>query len=332
MSILIIDDSEEIGTLIRLFLKSAGYEDVVYANSAGSAKTILGLEAENDRDSDLEIPKIDLILLDIIMPDMNGIDLCRLIKSSDAHKDIPVVMTTAVDKTSLLEEAFEAGAIDYLNKPLNKIELAARARSLLKLKAETDKRKERELELLELNKILQSVNEQLKRLSSLDGLTGISNRRSFDERLNEEWNRERRNVAPLSLILIDIDFFKLYNDNYGHLAGDECLARVANCLKETVHRPGDFVARYGGEEFVVILPETDEKGAMVIAENLRLAVEKMNLEHKMSKVSNHVTISLGVATILPSKLITQETLIDSADKALYTSKEKGRNRASIVID
>jgi diguanylate cyclase (GGDEF)-like protein len=333
MSILVVDDSEDIRLLIKTFLKSAGYKDVFMASSAAEALALLGIPPEEHESlpSEKKDIDVDLILLDVVMPDMGGIEFCRIVKASEQHKDIPVVMTTAVDKTSMLQEAFNAGAIDYLTKPLNKVELVARVHSLLKLKAETDQRKARELELVELNKVLQSVNEQLKRLSSLDGLTGISNRRSFDERLEEEWNRERRSVVPLSLVFLDIDFFKPYNDTYGHLAGDECLISIAKSLKKTLHRPADSLARYGGEEFVVILPETSEEGALKIAEDLREAVESMGMQHEASKVADHVTVSLGTATMIPSAGVEPSTLVDSADKALYAAKEEGRNRVKAAL-
>lgn len=328
MSILVVDDSEDIRLLINTFLKSAGYKDVFMAESAFEALDLLGLSIKKDKTVVLEKEgcDIDLILLDVVMPEMDGIEFCRIVKASEFHKDIPVVMSTAIDEVKLLEIAFDAGAIDYLTKPHNKIELLARVRSVLKLKKETDRRKLREAELVELNKEMQAANDRLKQLSSLDGLTGISNRRSFDERLIEEWSRERRSVAPLSLILLDIDFFKPYNDTYGHLAGDECLVNVASSLKSALHRPADFLARYGGEEFVVILPETSEEGALKIAEDLRVAIDSMGMKHEASKAADHVTISLGTATMVPSAGAKPSALVDSADKALYEAKEGGRNR------
>ena len=333
MPILVVDDSEDVRLLIKTFLNSAGYKDILLADSALEALALLdipceGLKLAPSKKKNLDV---DIILLDVVMPEMDGIEFCRIVKASEQHKDIPVVMTTAIDEVKLLEVAFDSGAIDYLSKPLNKIELLARVRSILKLKKETDQRKARELELVELNRALFSANERLKELSSLDGLTGISNRRGFDERLEEEWNRGRRSVTPLSLILLDIDFFKFYNDTYGHLAGDECLISVANSFKKTLHRPADSLARYGGEEFAVILPETNEEGALKIAEDLRKAAESMGLQHETSKVADHVTVSLGSATMIPSEGSAPSDLIDAADKALYRAKEEGRNRVKAAL-
>jgi len=333
MSILVVDDSEDIRLLTKTFLESAGYKDIFLAESALEALSLLGIPYEDLKSSPSEKKNIDidLILLDIVMPDMDGIELCHIVKASE-HKDIPIVMSSAIDEAQLLEVAFDAGAIDYLTKPLSKIELLARVRSILKLKKETDRRKVREFELLELNKELDIANDRLKQLSALDGLTGISNRRSFDERMEEEWGRERRSVAPLSLIFLDIDFFKPYNDTYGHLAGDECLVSVARSLKKTLHRPADFLARYGGEEFVVILPETNEDGAIKIAEDLRGAVDSMGMKHETSRAADHVTVSLGTATMVPSKGTEPSDLIDAADKALYGAKEEGRNRVKSALN
>lgn len=325
MSILLVDDSEDIRLIIKAMLKK-DYEDILTASSAEDAFCQLGISKDVCDDLGANKVEIDLILMDLFMPGMNGIEACSYIKSFKKYDDIPVIMVTAMDDVCSLEKAFSAGAVDYIRKPFNKIELSARLNYALKLKIETDKRKDRERELEELNVALQSVNEQLKRLSSLDGLTGISNRRSFDERLAEEWGRARRSVSPLSLIMLDIDFFKPYNDSYGHIGGDECLVNVANILKKTLHRPADFLARYGGEEFIVVLPETDAEGANKIAEDLRSAVESMGVPHKASSVAGHVTISLGTATMTPAEGTEPSALIEVADNALYAAKEGGRNR------
>ncbi len=177
-------------------------------------------------------------------------------------------------------------------------------------------------------KMLKEANERLEHLSASDGLTQVANRRCFDQSLEREWNRLRRTRAPLSLIMCDVDFFKLFNDTYGHQGGDDCLKSVAATLSATAHRGGDCVARYGGEEFAVILPSTDEGGALCVAEKIRQAVERLNIAHQKSHVAPCVTLSLGVATVIPSETGCPENLIACADKALYISKSSGRNRVT----
>lgn len=176
---------------------------------------------------------------------------------------------------------------------------------------------------------LREANERLERLSSSDGLTQVANRRCFDQTIEREWNRLKRTKEPLSLIMCDVDFFKSYNDAYGHQRGDDCLRSVASALSGTSLRGGDFVARYGGEEFVIVLPGTEAKGVFHVAENIRLAVEKMAIEHRHSQVASHITMSLGVATAIPSDEGTPELLLKCADKALYTAKSSGRNRVAV---
>ncbi|MFO7568913.1 MAG: diguanylate cyclase [Smithellaceae bacterium] len=173
--------------------------------------------------------------------------------------------------------------------------------------------------------MLREANLRLEHLAAIDGLTQVANRRFFDQTLAREWNRLQRTGEPLSLILCDVDFFKLYNDTYGHQAGDDCLRMVAGALGDTAKRGGDCVARYGGEEFVAILPATDEKGALHVAEKIRQAVEGLAIEHKSSQVAPCVTLSLGVTTFVPSDTSTPENLIKCADNALYAAKSSGRN-------
>jgi diguanylate cyclase (GGDEF)-like protein/PAS domain S-box-containing protein len=174
------------------------------------------------------------------------------------------------------------------------------------------------------------AEEKLKALSTLDGLTGIVNRRFFEEYFAREWTRSVRTGKPLSLIMCDIDYFKFYNDTYGHLKGDECLRQVAEALKNAVNRPGDLVARFGGEEFIVLLPETELEGALKVAEVLRDKIESLKIKHQKSLVSNYLTISLGVATAIPSREDAAMELISSADAALYQAKNEGRNRVAFV--
>jgi two-component system, cell cycle response regulator len=166
----------------------------------------------------------------------------------------------------------------------------------------------------------------LQRLANIDGLTQIPNRRCFDRVLQQEWKRLRREQAPLSLILCDIDFFKLYNDHYGHLAGDDCLKQVAQAIQQSVHRPADLAARYGGEEFAVILPGTSAEGAFQVAAQIQAALAKLSLPHGRSLVSRTVTVSMGVATLTPALEFSPEELIGAADRALYSAKSEGRNQ------
>ena len=178
----------------------------------------------------------------------------------------------------------------------------------------------------ELYQQLQTANLELQRQASLDGLTQLANRRRFDEYLHTEWLRHKREQQPLSLILFDADYFKLYNDTYGHLAGDDCLRQMAVAIAAVARRPADLVARYGGEEFAVVLPNTDAKGAMYIASTIRQAVWQLAIPHSKSSTSDRVTVSLGVATVVPSKTLSPQDLLNAADRALYTAKQLGRDR------
>ena len=189
----------------------------------------------------------------------------------------------------------------------------------------------RKAELERLNAQLSEANAHLERISAFDSLTGIANRRRFDDYFEEEWRRTRRNGAHLSLIMIDIDHFKRFNDRYGHQAGDSVLHRVAHTLSKELHRAGDLVARYGGEEFVVLLPAADAERALKFAERLRAGVEAMGIAHEANPSSTRLTISLGVATTMPrEKAVTARELVHQADRALYRAKQHGRNRVVAV--
>lgn len=321
MRILIVDDSPDERVLIKSILKNAGYSQLLTAESSLDAFRQLGMENKASNHSD-----IDLILMDIVMPYMDGVEACRLIKAVDYLKDIPIIVVTVKDEIKYLQMAFAMGAVDYITKPLNKVELAARVRSALRLKYEIDRRKAREKELLVIKEQLENTIFVLKRLSSEDELTGIPNRRGFESYLEQEWKRAIRYDVPVSLILVDIDFFKEYNDTYGHQSGDRCLKEVANVLNGTLHRPTDFVARYGGEEFAIILPNTDISGGEFTAEKLREGVEALSIVHTSSRASDHVTISLGVATAVSSQGFSPAMLVAAADQALYGAKQGGRNR------
>ncbi len=249
--------------------------------------------------------KADLVLLDAGLPDMDGVEVCRNFKKDKDLADIPVVFLTARDSSGDQVTGLEAGAIDYLLKPINLEVLKARVKTYVQLKHQRD---------------------ALTKLATVDGLTGIPNRRSFDNALAREWKRLARTGSPLCVILMDVDHFKQYNDTYGHGMGDECLKQVARAAANTIKRPADLVARYGGEEFVVLLPETDLEGAKIAAEAVRLAISGLKISHKASPVADHVTVSLGVAQAAPSEGGDQHAVLETADQQLYKAKKDGRNR------
>jgi diguanylate cyclase (GGDEF)-like protein len=323
MSILVVDDSIDSQRLITVFLKSGGYKDIYTVSSAAEAYRFLDLQAFSEGQS------VDLILMDIVMPDVNGIEACKMLKKLESVLDVPIIMVTAKTEKEELDLAFSAGAMDYITKPINKIELLARVRSALRLKHEVDERKARELELIEVTRQLAASVEVLRQLSLRDGLTGVANRRHFDEILASELSRSKREHQYLSLVMFDIDFFKAYNDRYGHLQGDDCLRLVATSAAHSLSRSGDLLARYGGEEFAVILPQTDVVGAAVVAEQIRSAVADLHIAHAASNCNDMVTISLGVGVFDPKEAIAPEDLIKRADWALYRSKENGRNQVSV---
>lgn len=325
MSILVVDDNQDELSLVERILKNAGYTDIFLAKRASEAFDILKIN--KTLDACLEKPQVDIILMDIVMPVMDGLDAVSVIKKFEQMRYIPVVMVTALNDMGDLQTAFARGATDYIEKPFHKTELLARVRSALKLKYETDQRIARESELVELTKQLESANKMLRNLSYLDSLTDIPNRRYFDDLLQVEWNRTMRSSSPLSLIMVDIDHFKFFNDAYGHQAGDRCLQKIAKVLYASVKRPGDFVARYGGEEFIAVLPEIDKEDACHIAERMRLDVIALAIPHAASPVVNLVTISLGVASMIPTNNSSPRNLIEMADKALYKAKQEGRNKA-----
>ena len=248
----------------------------------------------------------DLILLDIMMPEMDGFEVCRRLKNDHRmKKKIPVIFITVKDEVEDETKGLSIGAVDYITKPFKMPIVKARIKTQLALKKKTD---------------------MLEKLVLLDGLTNIPNRRRFDEVLSKEWRRAIRNARhPISLIMMDIDFFKNYNDYYGHSAGDDCLKKVAGLLENLIARPADLVARYGGEEFVALLPETDIDGACHLARKIQESIDIISIPHERSLIVDHITLSLGVACAIPPVNLNQVVLIESADKMLYEAKSEGRN-------
>ncbi len=246
----------------------------------------------------------DLILLDVMIPGMDGYEVCRRLKSDPTTSAIPVIFVTAMNEATNEEYGLTLGAMDYITKPFYLPVVKARIRNHIRLKQMTD---------------------MLEAMAWMDGLTGIPNRRRFDQVLDREWKRAQRNYLPLALIMLDVDYFKAYNDSHGHGAGDICLKQVASLLAEMPVRSTDFVARYGGEEFVMLLPDTDADGARRIAEQLRLNIESMCIAHAGSGISEWVTISAGYAALIPQSQQAASLLLDEADRLLYLAKDAGRN-------
>lgn len=270
--------------------------------------------------------KPTIILQDLVMPELDGLTMVRFYRANPVLAQVPIIVLSTKEEPEIKSKAFAYGANDYLVKLPDKIELIARIRYHSRAYINQQERDEAFRALEKSQRELAEANQILQRLSSLDGLTGIPNRRRFDEVLKAEWQRAIRHSTSISLIMLDIDFFKLYNDRYGHQGGDECLKSVARTLDESAQRESDIVARYGGEEFAVILPETGVKGAMEVAETMRGNIEQKNIPHEASKVSDHVTVSMGVASWVPERDSQPDELISMADQALYKAKENGRNQ------
>ncbi len=325
MGILIVDDTPVNLMLLEDMLQQEGYDSVHCVRSGEEALSFLDDVAKEGFKE-----QIDLILMDVMMPGVDGIETCRRVKAQDLFKDIPIIMITVRDDEEALAQAFAAGAIDYIIKPVKEVELLARVRSALKLKEEINRRKERERELIVLTKQLDAINRRLMRLAHVDSLTEIGNRRYFDEILEKEWQRAKRENNTISLIMVDIDEFRAYNDTYGHQKGDECLQQVASALNCVIKRAGDTIVRYGGEEFVAILPNTENDGALAVAQEFQENVAKLGIEHEGTQVSDSVTVSIGLATAQPSNGDEMQGMMAAADGALYLAKNEGRNRIKVA--
>ncbi|MBF0428892.1 MAG: diguanylate cyclase [Magnetococcales bacterium] len=251
-------------------------------------------------------PLPDLILLDINMPDMSGYEVCEKLKGDIRTRDIPIIFVTSNSSEESETRGFEVGAVDYIVKPYHPSIVMARVKTHIELKRRGD---------------------MLERMAVLDGLTAIPNRRRFDQFLDYEWVRSLRYGHSFALLLMDIDYFKLFNDNYGHSEGDDVLRQVAGCIASSMPRTADLAARYGGEEFACILPETNKAGARIAAERVLQAIRALEIPHAFSKSAGHVTLSIGIASIIPTVKQRTLDLITMADQALYQAKQNGRNQA-----
>ncbi len=291
--ILIVDDTP---TNIRVLAEALRADYRVKVATGGKT----ALELANKPET-----RPDLILLDVMMPEMDGYEVCRRLKQNPVTQNIPVIFVTAKNDVTDEERGLRLGAMDYIAKPFHLAVVKARVQSHVSLKMK---------------------NDMLESLALIDGLTGIPNRRRFDGTLETEWKRAMRGGTALAIIMADIDFFKAYNDHYGHGAGDECLKAVAQALSGALGRPSDILARYGGEEFVAVMPDTEGHGARQLAERCCANVTALGLPHRFSGAADHVTISAGYAALHPATGQSPMELLEMADKMLYQAKEQGRDR------
>ncbi|HVV83443.1 MAG TPA: diguanylate cyclase [Kofleriaceae bacterium] len=323
LDILLIEDDLDAAEHMRALLGATWRARVTLATRGEEAQEIIdgtGL-AEGG-------PRFDLVVLDLGLPDIDGIELCRRVRRQPALRRVPILVVTAYNDEEHIEAAFEAGATDYLSKPVRARELVARIRSMMRDLRDRQRLTTAADRAQAITAELKRNNEALQRLATVDPLTQLANRRQFNAGLHREWRRAQRNGTSLAVVIIDIDHFHAYNEAHGHLAGDECLMHVAGALVSVGQRPSDQVARWGGEEFIYVLPEVDAPGARRVGEKVRAAVEALALPHGTSSASPFVTVSVGTAAVRPRPGLFAEQLLEAADEALFEAKRLGRNRVS----
>jgi diguanylate cyclase (GGDEF)-like protein len=323
MSIAVFDhDKKNLSDLIDV-LHESGHLDAFCTHELPrlmEALNIAGLPQQNMR------VDVNLLILDLDAG-ADSLDFLRTLKTDPRYKDIPVIVTSETDFEQHVRTAYAYGANDFIRKPINRAEAKARIHSSLRLNHEIDRRKARENEITEIANQLRDLTQVLMKLSLIDQLTGVANRRAFDQTLEQEFKRAKRNRRPISLLLFDVDHFKLFNDTYGHQAGDLCLRQLAQEVSNSIKRPGDMLARYGGEEFAIILPDTDAAGAGVIAQRILETVVSLAIRHENNSVGPYVTVSVGASTYTGGDAtFDSHNLVAMADKALYEAKSSGRNK------
>jgi two-component system chemotaxis family response regulator WspR len=270
-----------------------------------------------------------VILLDLVMPNIDGIAAIKLFRVNPVTQDVPIIILSSKEDGALKAKAFNAGANDYLVKMPEKVELTARVVYHSTCYLSKKQRDHAYRALRESQRIMEEKNFELMQQSTIDGLTGVGNRRALDAVIERTWLSSIRSHTDISLIMIDVDHFKLFNDYYGHIAGDDCLKSIAHALTDELPRATDFIARYGGEEFVVILSATNLLGAKVVAERLCKKILRLKIANKKSPVTKFVSISAGVSSVIPDRKMSQLKLIEQADSALYKAKESGRNQVAV---
>lgn len=306
MNILIAEDSATIRHAMCQYIENAGHTPIVALNGEQALQMF-------------DPQSVDMVIMDVQMPGLDGFETTKLLREWLERDELwlPIIFVTGKSEEQDLRKGIEVGGDDYLIKPVSETILVAKIRAMERIIAMRDE--------------LKRLNQNLLELSERDSLTKLYNRRTFDERAESAWKQAARNNEALAILIMDIDHFKLYNDTYGHMAGDECITRVAEAIQESLSRPGDIVARYGGEEFIALLTDTQEDGAYHVAERIRRRVEALNIRHRESTTANHITISVGGAVINHTAGTELCDQINAADRALYASKKAGRDRVTVKL-
>ena len=305
MKILVVEDASATLLIVSKYIERFGARPIAVDNGE---QAIAAFRNEQP----------DMVLLDAKLPDIDGFSVARQMRALEKPGAwTPIIFLSGMTSDKDLEKGIAAGGDDYLYKPVSEAVLSAKIRAMQRII-------QMRTSLVVLARELDTANQELKRLSASDGLTGIANRRFFDEHLSREWRRARRGSGEISILMCDVDHFKAYNDTYGHQAGDDCLRQVAHNIRDSMERAADLAARYGGEEFVVLLPDTPIAGAHIVAEKIKETIHALNMPHTGS-AHCHVTLSIGIAAIAAGDHNTQQTLIEAADRALYRAKHAGRN-------
>jgi len=302
MKILLVEDSATLRYAMRNYIIDAGHTPLI----AQSGEEALQM---------LETTPVDMIIMDVEMPGLNGFETTRLIREWLGGHWIPIIFVTGRNEDESYREGIEAGGDDYLIKPVSAMIIKAKIRAMERI--------------TEMRDQLNQLNAELEALSQLDSLTQIYNRRTFNEMAQQQWLLAARQQSPISLLMIDVDHFKLFNDHYGHPAGDVCLKKITQAIRNCLHRPYDLLGRYGGEEFIVLLPETDSQGALKVAQQIIDEMEKLELRHDVSPTHPYVSLSIGGASCSHISSYSLEELIKRADRTLYKAKHSGRNRALV---
>jgi two-component system chemotaxis family response regulator WspR len=320
IAVLLVDDQAVVAEAVRRAL--AGVPGLEFHHCEDAQRAV----AEAERAA----PTV--ILQDLVMPGADGLSLVRRYRAHPALKDVPIVVLSSQEEPLVKSDAFAAGASDYLVKLPDAVELVARIRHHSRGYLNQLERDEAHRALHESQQRLLELNAELQRLSTVDTLTGLSNRRYFDECLRPQWNLAVREQRPFCMLMIDVDDFKRYNDSYGHIAGDGVLRHVAAAIHRTFRRPTDLAARVGGEEFAVILPATAFAAACELAEAVRDGIARLCIPHRAGGVADHVTVSVGGVVAIPQQADAFAPFIEAADRALYEAKRSGRNRVVLRDD